>query len=301
MKLPAATPSVHRHRRGTLEATLAHLFAAAWEVAQGEAARPVAPRLALDPRTWLVATFTWLVAVSLLHEPRLLLGAFLFTLAAGAMAGCKPGRALRRAAIAVPLFTGLLAVPATLNWFAPGDPLLRIYSLSHPLHWGVIPVPAELFVTRQGAQAASALVLRAAVSLSSVLLLTQVNRWVDLLAALRSLGVPPAFVAILQLAHRYLTTFLRRGAEYQQGRLSRSLTPSTPAQQRRFLGLVAARLVGQAQDLAGEVHAAMLSRGHFGDFRSLRRARPRPADYLAMALVAAVSFAFAYVQYRWGG
>ena len=301
MRVSLGAPSPHRLRRGRIEATLAHLLAAAWEVTRGEAVRPAGGRLALDPRTWVMATLTWLVAVSLLHEPRFLLGAFLLTLAAAALAGCKPGSLLRRTTLAVLLFTGLLAVPAVLSWFTPGDPVLLIYSRPTPLRWGVLSIPAELFVTRQGTRAASTLVLRAAVSLSSVLLLTRVNRWVDLLSALRSLGVPPAFAVTLQLTHRYLTSFLRRGAEYQEGRLSRSLSPSTPAQQRRFLGLAAARLAGQAQDLAGEVHAAMLSRGYLGDFRSLRRAPPRAADFLIMACAVAISLAIVYAQHCRGG
>ena len=93
----------------------------------------------------------------------------------------------------VPLFTGVVVLPATLNVITHGHVVVPLGT------W----FGYRLGLTSQGLTAAARIVLRVAVSISLVVLVTLTTRWNELLAGLRGLFVPKLFVQVLGMAYRY--------------------------------------------------------------------------------------------------
>jgi len=87
----------------------------------------------------------------------------------------------------VPLFTGIIAIPAVLNVVTPGTDVLSIANFNG---W-------HISVTREGIHAASILVIRVAATSSFAILFTLTTRWNDAMEAMHSLKLPRVFILIL--------------------------------------------------------------------------------------------------------
>jgi len=156
-----------------------------------------------------------------------------------------------------PLVAALVALPAILHPFSPGEPAIVL--LDRPF----------LAITSPGLEVAGRLVLRATASVwwAGALLLS--SRWERVLAALHALHIPGAFVLALGMAHRYLFLLVRLGEKAFYARRSRSILPVSAATERALLGVGVASLFRRSLSLATQVHAAMLSRGFSGKYRTL--------------------------------
>jgi len=268
-----------RPRRGFLEKSLGE-FAEALrnEVFSEQLARQPGLLQRVDPRVKLLSVLALIVvAASLRHLVLLLLlNLWLFWLA---RASRVPLRIFaRRVWIVVPLFTSVVVFPALFNVVRAGDPLLVLFHFSHSPHLGSWTLPAEVAITRQGATSAALLVLRVGASVSLAVLLTLTTRWPVLLTALRALRIPGVFLAVLEMAYRYVFLLLQVSAEMFTARKSRLVGRSTSREQRRFVATAMGSLWGRTRATSEEVHRAMLSRGYTGEPRSLARFRLRPSD-----------------------
>ncbi|GAA3297828.1 cobalt ECF transporter T component CbiQ [Dactylosporangium vinaceum] len=228
----------------------------------------------LDPRVKLVSMIGLLVVVALVHSLPLLALSYVATVALAVASGLSLGYFLKRVWLFVPIFTGVVVLPATLSIVTPGDILLPLW------HWNGV---AE-GVTAQGLHGAGLIVARVATSISLVVLLTLTTPWVRLLAALRALGVPKIFVLIIGMAYRYLFLLLDAVDDMYTARKARTLTGrrDTP-EGRAFVAAGAGTLFGKAHQLSEEVHQAMTARGYTGDAQTLTAFRLRRADYVFVA------------------
>ncbi|MFI5915093.1 cobalt ECF transporter T component CbiQ [Dactylosporangium sp. NPDC051541] len=239
----------------------------------------------LDPRVKLVTMIGLLVAVALVHSLPLLAGAYVATVALAVASGLSLGFFIKRVWLFIPIFTGIVVLPATLSVVTPGAVLLPLW------HWhGHVEG-----ITEQGLHGAGIIVARVATSISLVVLLTLTTPWVRLLAALRALGVPKIFVLIIGMAYRYLFLLLDAVDDMYTARKARTLTGDTGKRQvaegRKFVAAGAGTLFGKAHQLSEEVHQAMTARGYTGNARTLTGFRLRGADVLWT--VAALAFAVA--------
>jgi cobalt/nickel transport system permease protein len=233
---------------------------------------------ALDPRVKLGGLLMLLVAAALVHSLPLLALAYLLTLAAAAAARLPLGFFVKRVWLFVPLFTGVVVLPATLSFVTPGDV--------------VVPLFGDAGLTRQGLTGAALITLRVALSISLVLLVTLTTRWTDLLAALRALRVPRAFVLVAGMSYRYLLVLLDVVADMHEARRSRVLAPRERSRSgRRFVAGSAAVLLTRTHELALEVHRSMVARGFRGEVRALDAPRLRGRDLLWLAGAATLAVA----------
>ncbi len=265
-----------RRRRSFLEKSLsdgAHVIRQAVYAEQpvtGQS-RPLA---AVDPRIKLISALVLLVAVATVHTLAALAAAYLLILGLAVAAGVPLGPFLRRVWLFVPLFTAIAVIPATLSIVTPGDVVLPLWT------WQGSPQG----VTAQGLTSAGLVVLRAACSVSIVLIVTFSTPWSRLLTALGALGVPRLFVMIVTMAYRYLFVLLTAVSDMFLARKARTIGPVVhDAQARRFVGATAAATIGKANHLAEEVHLAMLARGYRGRMYALDSLRITGADLLALA------------------
>jgi cobalt ECF transporter T component CbiQ len=233
----------------------------------------------VDPRVKVVTTLALLVATALVHHIGVLVAFYAVTLALAAASRVSLRFFVKRVWLFVPLFTGIVVIPATLSVVTPGHVVVPLGSwLGHPVG-----------ITSQGLRTAGLLVCRVAVSISLVVLLTLTTPWNRLLAALRALSVPRMFVLVLGMAYRYLFHLLNAVTDMYTARQARTVGRGVDvARGRVFVAASAGATFGKAHALSEEVHMAMVSRGFTGDIRTLDAARVTAFDWLWVAASASV-------------
>jgi cobalt ECF transporter T component CbiQ len=236
----------------------------------------------LDPRLKAVSLLVLLVAVGLVHHVSVLVAAYAFTLVLAVASRLPLGFFVKRVWLFVPVFTGIVVLPATLSIVTPGEVVLTLW------HWHGAPQG----FTAQGLTAAALVVSRVATSVSLVVLLTLTTPWNRLLAALRALGVPRIFILIIGVAYRYVFLLLGTVTEMYEARKARTVTAARHDRAaRRFVAASAGALFGRAAHLSEEVHMAMVARGYRGNPRTLHTFRLRAVDAVAAAVVLAAAVA----------
>jgi cobalt/nickel transport system permease protein len=230
----------------------------------------------IDARVKVLALLALLVTAGLVHHVAVLAGMYLATLALALASRLSLSFFVKRVWLFVPVFTGVVVLPATLNLVTPGHIVVPLGT------WFGQPVG----LTTQGLTSAGLIVTRVATSISLVVLVTLTTSWSRLLAALRALLVPRVFVAVLGMAYRYVFHLLDAVTDMYTARKARTVTRDRDvATGRRFVAASAGALFGKAQAVSEEVHLAMLARGYTGDARTLSNARVRVGD-LAFGLAA---------------
>jgi cobalt/nickel transport system permease protein len=234
----------------------------------------------LDPRVKLVTMLGLLVAVAFVHTLPILAAAYAGTVLLAVASGLPLGFFIKRVWLFIPIFTGIVVLPATLSVVTPGHLVLPLW------HWH----GHSQGITEQGLHGAGLIVARVATSVSLVVLLTLTTRWTRLLAALRALGVPKIFVLIIGMAYRYLFLLLDAVDDMYTARKARTVGADSTASGRRFVAAGAGTLFGKAHQLSEEVHQAMVARGYTGNARTLTGFRLRAADAAwTLAAVAAAT------------
>ena len=223
----------------------------------------------LDPRTKLIGIMALIASGVLSHSLLLLAGLFSVALALAALSHVITDRMIRHVWLSVLLFTGVIALPATV--LVPGEPLWQL-----PLLGGT--------VTRQGLRSAAFLIARSELSATLALLLIVTTPWPHVLKALRSLGVPVVLVAVLGMTHRFIFLFLQTAEQLFEARRSRIVAAMSGAQQRQMAIVAAGTLLDKAIQLSGEVHLSMVSRGYRGEVHLLHEFRTRPRDWVTLSV-----------------
>lgn len=277
----------HRRRRSFLEKTL-HAIAEALknEVFSEHCAREPGFLQRVDPRAKLVTILLLIGAAGLVHHiPTLIaFNVWLFWLARISRIPIR--LFVKRVWIVVPLFTGVVVFPATLNVVRPGTPLWVLFHFSHPLHLAGWTLPQEVAITSQGVTAAALLVLRVGASVSLAVLLTLTTRWSVLMKALGVLRVPEVFIAVLEMTFRYVFLLLQISSDMFSARKSRMVGRASSREQRRFVTGAMGSLWAKTHATSEEVHSAMLARGYTGHPRSLAHFEMKRSDTLWVAVVA---------------
>ncbi len=226
----------------------------------------------MDPRIKLVSVVALLVAAALVRHVPVLVAMYLGTLVLAAASGLPLRFFVRRVWLFIPIFTGIVVLPATLSIVTPGHVLLPLG------HWWF---GHAVGITSQGLVAGGLIVTRVAVSISLVVLLTLTTPWNGLLAALRALFVPRIFVVVLGMCYRYIFHLLNAVTDMYAARKARSGGRARGSDVRAGRSLVAATagaLFGKANALSEEVHMAMTSRGYTGNVPTLSQRRLHAMD-----------------------
>ncbi|HTZ43060.1 MAG TPA: cobalt ECF transporter T component CbiQ [Jatrophihabitans sp.] len=232
----------------------------------------------VEPRAKLIGLLGLVVAGAFLRTIPALLVLYAATLALAAASRLSIGFFVKRVWLFVPIFTGIVLIPATLSVVTGGDVVLTLW------HWHGHP---EGF-TSQGLTSAGLVVCRVAASISLVVLLALTTPWTRLLASLRALGVPRMFILVIGMAYRYLFLLLGSVTDMYAARAARTVGAERHDRgARRFVAASAGALLGRTMAMSEEVHQAMTSRGYRGDARTLAQPRPvvRDLGFVAAAFL----------------
>jgi cobalt/nickel transport system permease protein len=234
----------------------------------------------IDARVKLVSLMVLLVALGLVHNLEVLAAGYALTLVLAAASRLPVGFFIKRVWLFVPIFTGIVVLPATLSIVTHGDVVLQLWT------WHGRP---EGF-TAQGLTSAALVVSRVATSISLVVLLTLTTPWIRLLAALRALGVPRIFILIIGMAYRYIFLLLGTVTDMYEARKARTVgAQAHDKAARSFLAASGGALFGKAHHLSEEVHQAMTARGYRGDAQTLQAFRFTTRDAIAAVTVLALA------------
>jgi cobalt/nickel transport system permease protein len=234
----------------------------------------------MDPRVKVGSTVALLLVTSLVRHVSMLVGLYGLILLLASLSRVPARRLVRRVWLFVPLFTGVVALPAALSVITPGHVVVPLGT------W----FGTSVGFTAQGLTAAALMVMRAATSISLVvLLLTITTPWPRLLSALRALLVPRAFVLVLGLAYRYLFHLLGSITDMYEARKARAPRDRDLARGRAFVAATAGATFGKAHALSEEVYLAMLARGYRGQATAIDRGRLRSVDLVVFGAVVCVA------------
>lgn len=236
----------------------------------------------LDPRVKLVTLVGLLIVTAFVRQLPVLVGLYAVTLGLAAMSRLSVSFFIKRVWLFIPIFTGIIVLPATLNVITHGHIVVSLGT-----YFG-----HRLGLTEQGLTSAALIVTRVATSISLMVLLTLTTPWAKLLAALRALFVPRMFILVLGMAYRYLFHLLNSVTDMYTSRKARTVTRvADVTSNRAFVAATAGALFGKAQNLSEEVHMAMVARGYTGDARSISMPRVRRLDVEFALAGLAVGFA----------
>lgn len=250
----------------------------------------------LDPRLKFIGILSLIVCTSLVHSFLLLGGLYFLALLLAVSSRIPISLFVRRVWLVIPFFAGLIALPAMLNFFTPGDPILKLYSLRRLYSIGPYVIPQDISLTRQGVHAALFLVGRVGISLSFILLLTLTTPWSSLLKAFRSFMIPQIYVQTLGMTLRYLLLLSQTVQEMFLAKKSRTLRAGTARAEQRWVAGQVGTLFRRSIHLSVEVHRAMAARGFRGEVQVLIPFQVRRRDYAWGVFCAGISGLLIY----WG-
>ncbi|UCF05471.1 MAG: cobalt ECF transporter T component CbiQ [bacterium] len=218
----------------------------------------------IDARIKIVLTFLVILGCSLTTRLSVLVSCYVAASILAAFSGIGFTDFTKRVWFFIPLFSGLIAVPAL--FLTPGIPIAS---------WGSIAI------TRQGAVTALFLLLRVSTSISFTVLLILTTTWNGVIDAFVRMKLPAVFVSLLAITYRYLLLLIRTVLELFLARKSRVIGVVTHRHDLRFVSRSVGYLFMKSLHLADGVQMAMTSRGqriHEGcDKESTYTKQPAPA------------------------
>lgn len=264
-----ATVVIKRRRSNFLTKTIRNMRAVICEDLQTE---QFAKRDGLlqqaNPGFKLITMIALILGASMSRQIQILLALWLVTLLLMSLSRLPVLVLQKRIWGFIPLLTLIFALPVTLNIFMDGSPLLMIYQTSSPSHYLGVNWPVTLFVTRQGATAATFLFLRVGISLSLGVMLVMTTPLAEIFKSLRVLKVPSLFIMIIEMTYRYLILLLSISIEMFEARSLRTVGEMPAKWQRAQVGSSIASLFARSMALSEEVYQAMCARCYTGEILS---------------------------------
>ncbi|MFQ6101891.1 MAG: cobalt ECF transporter T component CbiQ [Anaerolineae bacterium] len=254
---------------------------------------------ALDPRVKVVTFLAFLVITAMAHCLETLVGLYLLTLLLALAAKIPLGFFVKRVWVFIPLFAGVIALPAIFNFVTPGRAVVTLIPLSDPWGWGFIHLPNGIAITEQGLRGAALFVTRVATSVSFAVLLVLTTEWTRLLKALVVLRFPQVGILVLGMTYRYIFLFLRVVEGMFLARRSRTVGPTHIREQHRWIATRLGFLLGKSYHLSNEVYLAMRSRGWSGQAHSLDDFRLRWGDAAWSGFVVGISLLIGLWEIVW--
>lgn len=212
----------------------------------------------LDPRSKLVATLAFIIAVVLTPSGSwLVYGLYLVIIATLiALSRVPPTYILKRSLVIIPF---VLLVAIFIPFFKEGE-VAGSYNL---WLW-------QVSVTHSGLQILWNILAKAWLSILSLILLTSTTKFKSLLKGLEQLRMPRVIVMLLSFMYRYIFLLTDEVMRMMQARDSRSFG-SRRMRQIRTIGNMIGTLFIRSYERGERVYAAMMARGFDGHSRTLER------------------------------
>lgn len=221
----------------------------------------------VDPRMKIIVSLLFIVTANCSRNLAVLAGIGL-TAAGYAAASRLPMRDyLRRVWKYLPVIVFIFTLPGASGWMVQGTPVISL---------------GKVYFTRAGLETVFRAALRTGDSLSFAFLLLVSTRWKDLMAGLSGLHIPDGFIAILNMAYRYIFLTASSGTKMMQARWLRTTGKIRSGENRKYVGGVFGLLFIKVHRVSEEVYQAMVLRGYRGVFGGTELRKLRMLDVLFM-------------------
>ncbi|GAF79388.1 unnamed protein product, partial [marine sediment metagenome] len=219
----------------------------------------------LDPRTKLITTLFFIVAVVLTPPDRWQAFALYFILIVTLLllSRVPPLYVLKRSLVIMPF---VLLIAIFIPFFKEGE-VAGSYNL---WQW-------QVTVTYSGLQVFWNILAKAWLSILGLILLTSTTRFSHLLKGLEQLRLPRVMVMLLSFMYRYLFVLVDEVMRMKQARDSRSFGGGR-WRRLRTIGNMIGTLFIRSYERGERVYAAMVSRGFDGRIRTLESLAFRQTD-----------------------
>jgi len=219
----------------------------------------------LDPRTKLITTLSFILAVVLTPPDRWQAFALYFLLVATLilLSRVPPLYVLKRSLVIMPF---VLLIAIFIPFFKEGE-VAGSYNL---WLW-------QVTVTYSGLQVFWNILAKAWLSILSLILLTSTTKFSNLLKGLENLRLPRVMTMILSFMYRYLFVLVDEVMRMKQARDSRNFGGGR-LWQLRTIGNMIGTLFIRSYERGERVYAAMVARGFDGQTRTLESLSFRQRD-----------------------
>lgn len=130
------------------------------------------------------------------------------------------------------------------------------------------------------------LLIKATLSILSMVLLVSTTRFADLLKAFEVMHCPPLFIMILSFLYRYIYLFLDEFMKMQQAKMARTVRKEENSWHRaKVFSSMIGYLFVRSYERGENVYLAMCSRGYQGRIKTLHAFVLGKRDYVFLALV----------------
>lgn len=229
----------------------------------------------LDPRTKVITTFAFILVVVLTPPLRWQAFALYFALIASVVLLSKlpPLYVLKRSLVIVPF---VLFIAIFIPFLKPGEVAgsynIWMWHISHSgllILWNVV--------------------IKAWLSMLSLILLSATTKFAELLKGLEQLRLPKVMVMLLSFMYRYIFVLVDEVIRMKQARDSRSFGGKR-TWQLKTIGNMVGTLFLRSYERGERVYGAMVARGFEGQTRTLSSPHFRMADlYFAVAFLSCLA------------
>jgi cobalt ECF transporter T component CbiQ len=234
----------------------------------------------LDARVKVIGLIALIIAAALSKKITIILSLLALAILLALLSKIPFRSLVQRVWLSAFLFTGVITLPAI--FITPGEVIYRL----PVLHWSV---------TEQGLRSAIYLLSRVETAATFAALIVLTTPWMQVLKALRTLGIPVVFVVIFGMTHRYIFLMLQTARDMFESRQSRIIGKLTGADSRRLAAASVGVLLSKSFYFSNEIYQAMQSRGFRGEVYLLDEFQMQSRDWLALVMfliIAIVAFLF---------
>jgi len=240
----------------------------------------------LDPRTKLIITFAFILAVVLTPPLRWQAFALYFAVIASLIliSRVPPLYVLKRSLVIVPF---VLMIVIFNMFLKPGD----IVAGFNIWHW-------QVSITDEGLLFSWNVLIKAWLSVLSLILLSSTTEFSELLKGLEQLRMPRVMVMILSFMYRYIFLLVDEVIRMKQARDSRNFGGKR-MWQLKTIGNMVGTLFLRSYERGERVYGAMVARGFDGRTRTLSNLRLSRQDLyfgvgflLCLSLISATTFIY---------
>jgi cobalt/nickel transport system permease protein len=219
----------------------------------------------LDPRTKLIASLAFIVAVVLTSASnwRVFGCYFCIIVASLILSKLPPFYVLKRSIV---IFPFVLLIAIFIPFFKEGE-VAGSYNI---WLW-------QISITYEGLLILANVVVKSWLCILALILLSSTTKLADLLKGLKQLGVPQVMILILSFMYRYIFVLVDEVMRMQQARDSRNFGGNR-LHQLKTIGNMVGTLFIRSYERGERVYAAMLSRGFDGQVHTLHKLSFRQVD-----------------------
>ena len=206
---------------------------------------------ALDARFKLIISILLIVALSFTHNITAIIIVYSLLLVMVYFSKLNIVDFVLRSTLVVGFFSGLAMLPATLNIFIEGKPIIKLTS--------------SLAITDNGLSFLSLFFFRSLAMTTTSILLVLTTKREELLSALKVLRVPSFFTMIISMSYRFFATLVKVIENLHLARRSRTIKLDDTKTERQFVSNRIGWTFKKAVDMSNDITQAMISRGWQGD------------------------------------